>query len=70
MFFKNAVKVEADADGWRFEILCNRCDGHLGHVFFGEGFNTRSDQRHCVNSISITYVDKDIPDYLVEDKFD
>eukprot|EP01083_Nonionella_stella_P170721 581617_1 len=68
--FKDSVKVESDADGLRIEILCNKCDGHLGHVFIGEGFEgagkARSDQRHCVNSISVKYIDKDIPQHLTE----
>jgi peptide-methionine (R)-S-oxide reductase len=56
-FFPNSVREIMDKDGRRAEIVCSKCNGHLGHVFRGEGF-TPKDTRHCVNSLSIKFVEK------------
>lgn len=64
--YTNAVKRITDPDQTRTEIQCANCGGHLGHVFEGEKF-TKSDTRHCVNSLSIKFVpiDKRLPKIAV-----
>lgn len=38
----------------RVEARCANCGSHLGHVFNGEGYPTPTDERWCINSISVT----------------
>ena len=38
----------------RVEVRCGSCGSHLGHLFEGEGYDTPTDQRYCINSISLT----------------
>ena len=49
------VSQLTDADGVRTEIRCQRCDGHLGHLFIGEYF-TLANRRYCVNALALDFV--------------
>ncbi len=40
----------------RVEVVCANCQGHLGHVFEGEGFDTPTDQRYCINATSLRFI--------------
>lgn len=65
--FPKAIKRLLDIDGVRVEIKCANCGAHLGHVFEGEKL-TKSDTRHCVNSLSINFFsdEKKLPEVLYE----
>ena len=55
-----AVREEPDEDGRRVELVCNSCNGHLGHIFRHEGFrNPEPNERHCINSTALKFTPRD-----------
>jgi len=55
---EEGVTTRPDNSGGRMrtEVLCAHCGGHLGHVFAGEGYDTPTDKRYCINMVTMRFV--------------
>ena len=51
----NTVTFKPTPNDLRTEVICNSCEAHLGHVFFGEEY-TKLNTRYCINSLALDFV--------------
>ena len=62
------LKEDSTMGMTRIEVNCAKCGGHLGHVFKGEGYNTPTDQRFCINGGGLIYVPSEAEGKVIEKK--
>jgi len=53
-----AVKEDRSHGTVRTEVVCAKCDAHLGHLFTGEGYSNPTNKRYCINGVVLDFVEE------------
>jgi len=65
-----ATKTDTSAGMVRTEVLCAKCDAHLGHLFQGENYGNPINDRYCINGVVLRFAPEETAEKTTEEVAD